>query len=310
MGLALINLFKGSLFACAALLASAAHAKDRATIVLAPSSDWQVRKTDESCRVARIFGESNQKSLVYFERYEPGDQFYLLVAGNPLKASRGDPQTSFGFGPDGYQHSAYWSNGNFTGFGHALMVNQLTILPVDTPAGTGPRFDPETAGTDTDVLGQQLRPEQEAKIEWLEVRRKGNAPVRFMLGSMGEPLATLRACTDEMITRWGLDLTAHRSLTRAAAPASNPGEWMSVRDYPLQLVRDRKVGLVQFRLTVGEDGMPTGCHIQRSTRPAEFDEAVCKGLMRRARFTPALDAHGQPITSYWRSAVSFDIAGW
>lgn len=307
MGRNLFKIIRGGFFAGAALLVSSANAKDRPTIVLAPSSDWQVHKAEDSCRVARIFGEGARKSLVYFERYEPGDQFFLLVAGNPLKAARGDPQTSFDFGPEGYQHSAYWSNGNFAGFGHALMVNQLTILPVDDPAGTGRRFDPETAGTDTDVFGQQLRPEQEAKIEWLEVRRKGNAPVRFMLGSMGEPFAALRACTDEMIARWGIDLDAHRTLTRAAAPASSPGEWMSVRDYPLQLLRDGTVGLVQFRLSVGADGTTTACHIQRSTRPAEFDEAVCKVLMRRARFTPALDANGQPIASYWRSAVGFSI---
>lgn len=307
MGRNLLTFIKGGFFAGAALLVSSAHAEDRPEIVLAPSSDWQVHKAEDSCRVARIFGEGDQKSLVYFERYEPGDQFFLLVAGNPFKAARGDPPTSFDFGPDGTKHSAYWSNGNFAGFGHALMVNTLTVLPIDQPSGTGRRYDPEPVANDTDVFGQQILPEQEAKIEWLKVSRRGNAPVRFMLGSMGEPFATLRACTDEMITRWGLDIAAHRSLTRAVAPAGNPGEWMTASDYPPALRNAGKIGLVQFRLSVGADGTPTACHIQRSTRPAEFDEAVCKVLIRRARFTPALDANGQPIASYWRSSVRFSI---
>jgi hypothetical protein len=65
--------------------------------------------------------------------------------------------------------------------------------------------------------------------------------------------------------------------------------------------------IVEFRLSIGADGVPLACHIQETTRPKEFDNAVCKSLMRRARFEPALDATGTAITSYYRNTVRFQI---
>jgi hypothetical protein len=65
--------------------------------------------------------------------------------------------------------------------------------------------------------------------------------------------------------------------------------------------------IVEFRLSVSADGVPTSCHIQLTTRPKEFDAAVCDSLMRRARFTPALDAEGKPLISYYLNTVKFAL---
>jgi TonB family protein len=124
---------------------------------------------------------------------------------------------------------------------------------------------------------------------------------------MDKPMAALRKCTDELVEHWGLDAEAQRHLTRKAAPASDPGTWISSEEYPSNLLARGVQGLVQFRMIVNAEGHPTSCTIQQSTRPVEFDETVCRVLMRRARFDPALDAQGKPITSYWRSTVHFMI---
>lgn len=75
----------------------------------------------------------------------------------------------------------------------------------------------------------------------------------------------------------------------------------------MKMLMQGQPAIVEFRLSVGADGAPLSCHIQSTTRPKEFDEAVCGSLMKRARFSPALDAEAKPMTSYYRNTVRFQI---
>lgn len=293
----------------AALLAqsSAVVADDgKAPLVLEPSAPWHVNYANDSCRLARIFGEGESKAAVYLERYEPGDSFFLVAAGKRL-AGRDKLNSRFEFGPGGMVVEDGEQVGDMAEFGPAIMSG-MTLLPTsqdERGERRTKRYDPNEEAQNTEIFEQELTADQEAAIEWLEVRRGKLPAVRFMLGSMRKPMAAMRACTDELMTHWGIDLDAHRNLTRAAAPESNPGDWIDSGDYPRDLLRKGAQGLVQFRLSVSAEGMPTQCHIQQSTRPEGFDKAVCETLMRRARFEPALGADGQPIASFWRSAVRF-----
>ncbi len=295
-------------------IAAPTLAKDAATpLVLKPATPWQSVWDDDSCRMARIFGEGDDKIAFYLERYEPGDRFFLMAAGSPLAAGR-NAQAVFMFGPNGKEKEGDGENGTFGSYKPALFEGNMSLMPLsddtDEAGEAGEAgFDPEAEAADTDVFGQELTPAQEARITYLDIVRKRGRPVRLNLGAMDKPMAALRSCMDELVTSWGIDMDAHRALTRAVAPASSPGRWLTARDYPSQLLQKNMQGLVQFRLMVGTDGKPTGCHIQRSTRPEGFDKAVCNGLMRRAEFEPALGSDGTPVASFWRSSVRFDIPG-
>ena len=61
--------------------------------------------------------------------------------------------------------------------------------------------------------------------------------------------------------------------------------------------------VVHFRLTVDASGMPTACSVLTMESTPEFIKATCDNLMHRARFTPALDAQGNPVASIYVSAV-------
>jgi hypothetical protein len=65
--------------------------------------------------------------------------------------------------------------------------------------------------------------------------------------------------------------------------------------------------IVNVRVIVDGQGKPVSCHIQTSTRPKEFDDVVCRRIMGHARFIPALDATGHPVTSYWQQSVTFAL---
>lgn len=303
--------------AICAMASSVVSANDEEEpLVLEPASSWHMEYADDSCRLLRMFGEDEDETVFFIERYEPGDTFFMLVAGEAVRnrpavigltrqARRHEVDPVFRFGPHGYEYDGPSQDGTF-GESPAAMVSTMQLVAPIRPAGEDEeeRFDPTEEALDTDIFGQEISAAQEAAISWLEIRGAGQ-PVRIALGSMGAPMAAMRKGTDELLTHWGIDLEAHRGLTRAVAPKSDPGNWVRTSDYPTDLMYRGAQGLVQFRLSVDADGAPTQCHIQKSTRPEGFDNAVCDALMRRASFEPALDANGQPIASYWRNTVRF-----
>jgi outer membrane biosynthesis protein TonB len=126
-------------------------------------------------------------------------------------------------------------------------------------------------------------------------------------GSMRRPLAALDTCIDNLLISWGVDVEKHKTLSKQVKPLQSPDKWIVSSDYPENMLSAGQPALVNFRLSIGPDGLPTACHIQAATRPKEFDNAVCKSVMRRARFSPALDATGQPLVSYYQSNVYFRL---
>ena len=67
-------------------------------------------------------------------------------------------------------------------------------------------------------------------------------------------------------------------------------------DYPASAQAAGAEGTAQASLTIGPDGRVTGCNIIRSAGNSALDQATCNILRRRAKFTPARDQNGQPVT--------------
>lgn len=282
---------------------------------LEPSSKWALNYAADSCLMMRSFGEESRKILLSLERFGPGDGFQLLIAGRPLTrvagASGAAMKLKIRFGPGEVdQKVTMWP---------ATFLKMPAVLDSNALLGVRPSKEPDTAvrsvgkGTQdaASALLQALEPidpAREAAVTYLQIERAAGKVIILDLGPMDKPMAAMRACTDELVTHWGLDLARHTKLTKGLVPASSPQTWISDTDYPMRMILTGQQGLVQFRLMVSEDGKPTSCHIQRSTRPQEFDDAVCRSLMKRARFTPALDADGKPMPSYFRSSVRFEMA--
>jgi TonB family protein len=82
----------------------------------------------------------------------------------------------------------------------------------------------------------------------------------------------------------------------AARATANLASLFSDKDYPAEALRNEEEGIVAFRLAVGADGKPTQCSITATSGSASLDDATCRILMERARFTPARDAQGKPTT--------------
>ncbi|MBC7985639.1 MAG: energy transducer TonB, partial [Sphingomonadaceae bacterium] len=92
-----------------------------------------------------------------------------------------------------------------------------------------------------------------------------------------------------------------------AAPPGNPGSWVTNADYPSASIRAEEQGTTGFRLSVGADGRVADCQITSSSGSSRLDQTACQMLRRRARFTPARDAAGNPTTSVYTSSVRWQI---
>lgn len=94
---------------------------------------------------------------------------------------------------------------------------------------------------------------------------------------------------------------------RRATPANAPQDWVNSDDYPREARRQGKQGTVGFRLTIGPDGKPSACRILGSSGTVQLDVEVCRLMMERARFHPALDAKGNPTADEWVSRFRWEL---
>ena len=93
----------------------------------------------------------------------------------------------------------------------------------------------------------------------------------------------------------------------AARARANLASYVSNDDYPAAALRDEEQGTTVFRLTVGRDGRVTDCLVTSSSGSAALDNATCRIMRTRARFTPARDSNGQPTTDTVTNRLTWRI---
>ena len=77
-------------------------------------------------------------------------------------------------------------------------------------------------------------------------------------------------------------------------------------DYPPSALDNNEQGTVSVSLTVGPSGRVTGC--SPSGGPSSLQQATCRLLTSRARFSPAQDGSGNPVTSSTSARITWRIA--
>lgn len=299
-------LLRQVLTAIAIILVGVVPVRAQVAPVLPPSSQWHLDYAADYCRLARTFGAPGRAAAFYLEQYEPGNEYTVLVVGPDfdLKDFR---KVVLRFGPDGGEAGPDdLISTILQPFGQGVMMSSMTMLP-DPKAKLASKVRAWRQADEDGTIVPPLQPNLAARISWFEVANHGRVVGRLSLGRMDDPVKALNACTEELMTHWGIDLEKHRTRTRVVTPRTPPSSWISPTDYPSAQLSNGTQGLINFRLGVDETGKPTSCTIQQATQPAGFDKVVCREMLRNARFSPALDAAGKPMASYWRSTVRFAI---
>lgn len=272
-------------------------------LVLKPSSKWQVNYANERCRLGRQFGQGNQTMLLFIDRFSGYDDFRLTIAGKLVKTRLQKGDAAILFGPAEQEQQLPYLIGNLADDPALVFTRSVRVasFTAEEQLAIKNRRDNE----DVDI--QPVSQERKKAVKYVRIGKPLKKPVMLETGSLGAPFAALDTCIDNLVASWGVDVEKHKTLSRELTPLQSPGKWVVSSDYPTKMLTIGQPALVNFRLNVGADGVPTACHIQATTRPKEFDDAVCKSVMKRARFLPALDAKGQPLASYYQNDVYFAI---
>lgn len=103
------------------------------------------------------------------------------------------------------------------------------------------------------------------------------------------------------------DLLSRRQPNLPATAIVQPQYWINTNDYPPRALQNGEQGSVEFEISISDDGAVESCIIIRSSGSTLLDEATCKAVKRRARFTPATNDQGQPIDSKIKRSFTWRI---
>lgn len=288
--------FKLASFAAGAVLASlpviASAADD--PVVLTPSSQWNVDFAPNKCRLARTFGEGENRHILFFEQFYPDEQAGLTLAGPELSRFRNRARTTLSFyeGHDGHRTEPF--AGDMEIYGKAVIYAN-----VDLAEEAAEEDDPDATGV------AQLDTEFGKRIEFVSLEQRGRV-VQFQTGPLDEAFSVLNTCTQDMISDWGLDVEQHLAATRR--PQWNNELAIARRlqaQYPSDALRQGEQAILRMRVIVGVDGKVEKCQIDAATTN-DLDSPACRE-MEKAEFEPALDAEGQPFRSYYATSIIYRV---
>ena len=94
---------------------------------------------------------------------------------------------------------------------------------------------------------------------------------------------------------------------KLASPRNAIGRWVTDDDYRTRWIREGLSGTASFTLQVSASGRVTDCRITRSTGHGVLDRATCELITRRARFNPALEASGKPVSGTFSSSIRWKL---
>jgi len=86
-------------------------------------------------------------------------------------------------------------------------------------------------------------------------------------------------------------------VSQAAAAKGNPQSWVTTDDYPPAALREERQGVSSIAWTINEQGRVENCRVVASSGSPDLDEAACRLVTRRGRYSPAKDQAGNPIKS-------------
>ena len=273
-----------------------------APLTLEPSSDWTLWAREDVCRVVREFGTGDQKVIAQFEKSGPASALSLLLAGNPVAFPDRGRDLEAALGPANQVNTFPFGavmRGEATGPASLPTLLIGSIEGSIRPAGTPPESN------------LQLMPKNFSDISWLSIGYTGGkGTVVLQLQNMKEPLSSLRRCTMSLLRSWGFDPGNPETMPAVPPmPRGDPGNWLSSADYPAD---DRRIGhsaVINFRLMIDANGKATACHVQSTTIGESFRNATCKLIMKRARFSPGLNAGGKPVASWYENSVRWVTPG-
>ncbi len=295
----------GSVLATA-MAATPGAAAETSPIVLEPSSQWQLDYGKERCRLARLFGTGESKTIFWIEQTGPSGTFDWLVAGGAIDLLGSTRRVSASFGPgfEPFKLDAPSSDPARRGklelgsFGKAIEATGYRRPERDDDR------EPEKASKLTERCSE-LNPGHGAQIEYVEFSRKDRR-VRLATGNLADGFKALNACFADLYEFWGVDPNKIAQVTKAAELTNMRHVARRIqRHYPRKAEMRGEDAIMQLKVLIGPDGRVEKCITIEKTKAENFDERACELFRQYAVFKPAQDAEGKPVRAFFSTTVVY-----
>lgn len=275
------------------LIASPAGARE--PLVLEPTSAWNLRYDEDKCRLVRLFGEGEDQVELNIDQSGIEPFFNLFVLGEPVKTGRRQQTLTVQFGPHEESAERSFLRGR-------LGEEKVPFLMMHGIQLGKPEADVETGEFETGGIGL----DRQEQIEWLAIGGRGSPALNLRLPDFSEAMAALSSCSEDLVRHLGLDADGQSRIAEKPQ-LLNKMEMARTINYPWLYQRKGMEGSVRLRVTVSKDGEATTCQIARSSRPAVFDDVVCRAMIQNGEFAPAIDVDGNPSASYFEMNFEFQL---
>lgn len=294
--------FAVTISASASITAGASAQETPEPRVFTRAGQWQLDAAENECRLARVFTNGTDQIALALERNRADNLVRLVLVSGAIGTYRSAEELGYRFMPSGDQRSARYITAEmadgqtYYSLGNVLVGSIAPLAPGATPPAGPPLYD------------RSAELEYAAAITGIEINAGLTTPVRLETGSLRGAITALQACTDDLLLTWGVDWEKHQSLTRRVAPVGNAWDWIPDGVIGFQDFAAFAGGRNPFRVLVSADGRPTACAAQWVSLSEDKNQRICAAIMEHGQFTPALDAAGVPVASYWMVDYLFGLA--
>lgn len=269
-------------------------------LVLKPRSAWHASYEDGVCRLARGFGTEGYSHTLIFEQSTPSALFSLTMTGPALSEMIASAEAYIEFGSSELGGSHAIVTDDNREFGHIVFVKDVALDSIEEPEIEKEEDFGRTAqGTAIDLT--------KAKAASGVLIRQGRSDLTFKTGPLAAPMGVLNDCTAHILSVWGLDPERHKGALRGVALLQPRQVSQRVLEkYPQRALQEGRQGVVGVTVLVDETGRPTECKITDDSGHPDLNNVACEGMMR-ARYSPAVDASGEPMPSYFVTQIEYRL---
>lgn len=246
---------------CGAVPALADEAPDRIER-LDPSSDWNIDFGENNCRLARTFGEGDNRHLVFFEQAGPDTDFGLTIAGPGIRQFR-HIITRLGLESDEGFPQVSEMPGEVVGFGPAAIFSRISIEDENEDAEpTSPRTLP------------QIDLDEAATIERILYGHGGFA-LSFETGGMAPAFQALNVCAADFVRAWGLDPELHSNFMSMAKWRNEKKIARRIqKKYTRSALNRGEQAILRLRAIIEVDGSVSDCKNYDATLTERIDRML------------------------------------
>ncbi len=261
-----------------------------------PTTRWNVDFADEHCALHRSFGNGPSQIHIELRQYAPGEKFDLFIFGTWR-------------GLDDKKFSYRFSSDSAARDGESRFRLELKdgLFGAMATSNWGPERPSEGQEYQFEVPPGTIEA-WAASNEYILVGRPKKNQALLETGPLDDVRDVMAQCLDELVTHWGIDANAHKSLVQPAMPIDQAKWARKIQEnYPISALTGDQVGPINILLLIDRDGKPTQCKAIASLTSKLLANTACDGLMKYGKFSPALDAKGEPISSYYATRVIYTI---